>query len=63
MDIGGAFLNAKMGKLIVYMRLDPTMSAKGCTVVRLEKALYGCVESDALWYHNLSASWVCEERI
>lgn len=71
MDIGGAFLNATMGKVIVHMRLDPTMSAmlgeldgmygaytddRGCTVVRLEKALYGCVESAALWYNNLSAS-------
>ena len=27
MDIGGAFLNAKMGEVIVHMRLDPTMSA------------------------------------
>ena len=64
MDIGGAFPNAKMGKVIVHMRLDPTMSAilveldetygtytdsRGCTVVRLEKALYGCVEFAALW--------------
>lgn len=71
MDIGGAFLNATMGKVIVHMRLVPTMSAmlveldgtygtytdnRGCTVVRLEKALYGYVESAALWYNNLSAS-------
>lgn len=27
---------------------------KGCIVVRLDKALYGCVESAALWYENLS---------
>lgn len=71
-DIGGAFLNADMGKeVIAHMRLDPTMSniliksdgtygkyadGKGCIVVKLEKALYGCVESAALWYHDLSAS-------
>ena len=27
MDIGGAFLDAKMGKVVAYMRLDPTMSS------------------------------------
>ena len=69
-DIGGAFLNAKMDTGInVHMRLDSTMSKmlsaidskygkytddKGCIVVRLDKALYGCVESAALWYENLS---------
>ena len=69
-DIGGAFLNAKMDTGInVHMRLDSTMSRmmcdidiehakyldkKGCIVVRLEKALYGCVESSALWYANIS---------
>ena len=71
-DIGGAFLNANMGKEnTVHMRLDATMSGiltelegtykeyadeKGNIVVRLNKALYGCVESAALWYHNLSAA-------
>ena len=69
-DIGGAFLNADMNTGInVYMRLDNTMSkmifkldakysdycdVKGNIVVRLDKALYGCVESAALWYENLS---------
>jgi hypothetical protein len=52
----------------VHMRLDRTMSelvtrlrpsyekcqdGKGCIVVRLDRALYGCVESAALWYENL----------
>ena len=62
-DIGGAFLNATMDTgITVYMRLDKTMSLmvckinkgyadymddKGCVVVRLDKALYGCVESAA----------------
>ena len=29
---------------------------KGRIVVKLDKALYGCVESAALWYENLRAS-------
>lgn len=69
-DIGGAYLNADMDTgVIVYMRLDGTMSKmtmklnpdygqftdnKGCIIVRLDKALYGCVEFSALWYENLS---------
>ena len=69
MDIAAAFLNADMlpGKP-VYMKLDPVMSAilgqldanyemytqqDGSIIVKLEKALYGCVQSAALWYHNL----------
>ena len=32
------------------------MDVKGNIVVRLDIALYGCVESAALWYHNLSAA-------
>ena len=68
-DISGAFLNADMNTgLTVHMRLDRNMTNmmiklapeyseyvdnKGCVVVRLDKALYGCVESAALWYENL----------
>jgi Reverse transcriptase (RNA-dependent DNA polymerase) len=68
-DIGGAFLNAEMKTGVpVHMRLDRAMSdllirlqpsykrfqdAKGCIVVLLNRALYGCVESAALWYDNL----------
>ena len=71
-DIGGAYLNADMNTGVdVYMRLDPIMSKmmmtidesyeqyadhKGCIVVKLDKALYGCVESAALWYENLSST-------
>jgi hypothetical protein len=71
-DIGGAFLYADMDTgILVHMRLDATMSgllcrldpryrdfmdSRGCIVVRLDKALYGCVESAALWYDNLSQS-------
>ena len=68
-DIGGAYLNADMDTgVVVHMRLDATMSKmmikldpeyehytdnRGCIVVRLDKALYSCVESAALWYENL----------
>ena len=68
-DIGGAFLHADMSTgLKVHMRLDRTMSdflveldpkygtyrdVKGRVTVLLKKALYGCVESAALWYENL----------
>ena len=71
-DISGAFLNADMTTgLTVHMRLDRNMTdimiklapeyrnyvdTKECVVVRLDKALYGCVESAALWYENLRDS-------
>ena len=71
-DIGGAFLNADMGKSVpVHMRLDKTMSEflitlnpsygnflddRGALTVVLEKALYGCVESSSLWYDNLKST-------
>ena len=71
-DISGVFLNADMTTgLTVHMRLDRNMTnmliklapeyaeymdIKGCVVVRLEKSLYGCVESAALWYENLRNS-------
>ena len=69
-DIGGAFLNADMTTGVPeHMRLDQTISRiliklspaygsytdqKGRIVVTLDKALYGCVESAALWLENLS---------
>ena len=67
-DIGGAFLHADMEGEPVYMRLDKVMAGmmveidpsyggyvdeKGCIVVVLDKALYGCVQSASLWYENL----------
>lgn len=71
-DISGAFLNADTTTgLTVHMRLDRNMTdimiklapeyrnyvdTKGCVVVRLDKALYGCMESAALWYENLRDS-------
>ena len=70
LDIGGAFLNASMETGVqVHMRLDKTMTKmltsieesykpyvddRGSLVVRLDKALYGCVESAALWHEHLS---------
>jgi hypothetical protein len=69
-DIGSAFLNAKMPQGVpVHMRLDKTISeylvginpkyaefreTNGTITVLLKKALYGCVESASLWYQNLS---------
>jgi len=68
MDIGGAYLNADIGEEPVLMRLDsrtsevlaqidPTykqfQSGNGSTVVKLRKALYGCVQSAKLWYQHL----------
>jgi Reverse transcriptase (RNA-dependent DNA polymerase) len=71
-DIGGAFLHADMTTGVdVYMRLDrvmtdmlvsaekkyrPYVDDKGCLVVKLDKALYGCVESAALWYEHLATT-------
>ena len=71
-DISGAYLNADMNtELAVHMRFDKNMTGmmvklaphyskymddRGCVVVKLDKALYGCVESAALWYENLRAS-------
>lgn len=66
-DIGGAYLNADM-KADVFMRLDERIAALACQfdpncrnflegrgslVVKLKKALYGCLESGKLWYDKL----------
>lgn len=67
-DIGGAYLNADM-KADVYMRLDQKLTTvlclldpnyrkfvepRGTVVVKLKKALYGCIESGKLWYDKLT---------
>ena len=67
-DVGNAYLNANMNR-DVFMKIDPVMAdllAKvdpvysrykdigGSIIVKLEKALYGCVESSQLWYDNLT---------
>jgi hypothetical protein len=67
-DVTGAYLNAKM-KADVYMTLDKQISTIACLIepgwaryknkddtllVKLDKALYGCIESAQLWYEELS---------
>jgi hypothetical protein len=69
-DFVGAYLNAFLEEE-VFMVLDPVISAilsnidpsyadyidaKQCITVKLEKALYGCIESALLWYEHLSNS-------
>jgi hypothetical protein len=71
-DITGAYLNANMSsKVTVHMRIDKTLTDEimkmdrsyapylrqdgGC-IVRLEKALYGCVESAALWGEHIKGT-------
>ncbi len=66
-DIGMAYLNAKMNSE-VYMYLDTVSAAiaakkdptlkkftmeDGRIIVKLDKALYGCIESARLWYETL----------
>lgn len=68
-DIGGAYLNAEMTGEEVLMELEPTLTEvvntflpsvkpfvdqHGKLVVRLDKALYGCVQSALLWYETLA---------
>jgi hypothetical protein len=68
-DIAGAYLNASIDTQEVLMKIDPLMSAivckldpnfvhylsdNGSLVVRLKKALYGCIESAQLWHKHLS---------
>jgi hypothetical protein len=71
LDIGGAFLNAYIPSgEVILVRLDETNSELLCQlrpdyrkylsgrkelVVRLDKALYGCVQSARLWYDTFSA--------
>ena len=68
MDIGGAYLNAKIEK-DVFMRIDPDLvvllervdpiygeykEPDGSVIVKLKKALYGLAESSKLWYSLLT---------
>jgi hypothetical protein len=70
-DIAGAYLNAKLDTVEVLMYLDATQSALLCKikpeygkyllkdgrmVVKLEKALYGCIESGKLWYNHIKTT-------
>jgi hypothetical protein len=70
-DITGAYLNAKMkSKNQVFIKLNPIETAvmtdidptfkqyiddEGKLVVKLERALYGCIESAKLWYEEMKA--------
>ena len=69
-DIKGAYVNADMTGEEVLMELDPTltviaakafpelvpyMDQRGKMIVRLDKALYGCIQSAKLWYDRLTA--------
>ena len=70
-DVTGAFLEAEMPEdEEVLMSLDPVtarvlselspdvvpfMNENGTLVVRLKRALYGCVQSSKLWYDKLCA--------
>jgi len=74
-DIGGAYLHADMSASNVYMELDGMMSAflvqidptynqflrsDGKMVVKLMKAMYGCLESSKLWYDLLRSTLVTD---
>ena len=66
-DIGMAYINAKMDSevfmyldpvsAVIAMKKDPTLRKfimeDGRIIVKLDKALYGCIESARLWYETL----------
>lgn len=67
-DVTGAYLNAPMGDVTVYMRITGKLAEllvqlvpeyakfinqNGSIIVRLDKAMYGCIESARLWYNLL----------
>lgn len=67
LDIGSAYLNAKIKELVimrigkdftkilckVFPKYIPYVDENGCLYVELKKALYGCLESAQLWYEEL----------
>ena len=69
-DIGGAYLNAEMTGQDVIMELDSTLTNIACKylpelipyeengklLVKLDRALYGCIQSAKLWYDKLTAT-------
>ena len=70
-DVTSAYLNAPIGSHQVFIRLDPVisgilialdplylpfMNADGTLTVRLDKALYGCLESAKLWYTHVATT-------
>ena len=68
LDIGSAYLNANIAKDVfmvldseivevlrqVHPEVDKLRQDDGSIIVKLKKALYGCVESAKLWYSNIS---------
>ena len=65
LDIAGAYLNASMSSVAAHMYFEPALAALLCElvseykkyvmkdgrmVVKLDKALYRCIESAELWY-------------
>ena len=74
LDIGNAYVNAPITGPPVYMRLNTELSKYVCEldinyesfvrdngelIVKLKKALYGCVQSSLLWFNYIS-SMLCE---
>lgn len=71
LDHKAAYLNAAMGEHTVYVRLSKEVTVllcrlapeyveftrpDGTIVVKLRRALYGCIESAVLWYKELSST-------
>ena len=72
LDIGGAYLNASMpSDNPVYMRIEPALAdiivkhhpqysqfirKNGELIVKLKKAVYGCIEAAKLWHLHLTRS-------
>ena len=60
-EVGDHVVSMRLNKFLtsVLIQIDPTYSTyvqkNGSCVVRLRKALYGCVESAAMWHSKLSA--------
>ena len=75
MDVETAYPNAKMiDDKPVYMKIEPLIilfqldtnfekyqDGKGAVIIKLNKALYGCVESAVLWYKDLKAILEADE--
>lgn len=70
-DITGAYLNASITSKNIFMKINKRIAdelikvdqsysdkrnADGSVVVKLKKALYGCLESAQLWYNHLSTT-------
>lgn len=72
-DVTGAYLNADIGESNIYVTLDGQVAdiycslcpeasefrdEKGRLMVKLDKALYGCLESSKLWYENIKRALI-----